>query len=307
MYKNEKAYKEYLIENGMGQHSACGYIANIKKLIDPTIKMHINPAACSLLDEDVKDVVDSYADAIKNNPILIELNQKSHRHMSAPVSRYAQFLEERGTTKYLPQNVRSREQGGFIRDISVVENEISVFKKYNHQVPEQLLKEYNHLLLENRLVRIEELISKELNGGDFEIEFLVRYDKKNGVRLFPQTGSRPQIQEVDTQKEHSSKSEKTNFTVTFPDGFVIKEKTAKECFVKTIIRIGIDRIVPLGLQFYTMPLLGTKKSDHKVYASGQVEVRPGLFLMTSGPTDRKIKILKEIDSLLYIGLEVESE
>lgn len=307
MYKNEKAYKEYLIENGMGQHSACGYIANIKKLIDPAIKKHINPSACSLLDEDMKEVVDSYVESIKNNPVLIDLNQKSHRHMSAPVSRYAQFLEDRGTTKYVPQNVRSREYGGFIRDISVVENEISVFKKYNHQVPEQLLNEYNHLLLDNRLIRIEELISKELNGGDFEIEFLVRYDKKNGVRLFPQTGSRPHTQELDIKKERSSKSDKTNFIVTFPDGFVIKEKSAKDCFVKSIIRIGIDRIVPLGLQFYTMPLLGTKKSDHKVYASGQVEVRPGLFLMTSGPTDRKIKILKEIDSSLNIGLEIETE
>ena len=300
MYKHETAYKLYLVNNGMGRHSACGYVANIKKYIDPAIKTYINTKACSLLDEEDTAIVASYIEAVKVDPILIELNKKSHRHMTAPLARYAQFLDEfKTSTASHPASPHTED-----RNISDVENEIAVFRKYKHQVPAGLIEEYQNLSLRNALTRIESAITRELKDCESEVEFVVRYDKTNGVRLFQQLSTALEKEE-EQKKKRTPKAARTNFIVMFPDGLVIKEKTAKECFVKTIIRIGIDRVKPLGLQFYTMPLLGSAKADNKVYASGQVEVRPGLILMTSGTTDRKIKLLNEIDSLLNIGLTIE--
>ncbi|WP_027003101.1 type I restriction enzyme HsdR N-terminal domain-containing protein [Hugenholtzia roseola] len=100
----------------------------------------------------------------------------------------------------------------------------------------------------------------------------------------------------------NTKKTKTLIKVTFTDNTSIYEKKASETFVKTIEKIGIDRVKLLGLTLNGLPLIDNQKNANYQ----QYEVKKGVFVMVHSDTKNKISRLQEISDRLNLNLKVET-
>lgn len=98
-------------------------------------------------------------------------------------------------------------------------------------------------------------------------------------------------------------ADKTILRVTMPDGTVIQEKKAKDTFIDTIVRIGVNRVRPIGLTFCKIPIISNTR-DPK-YGKAQHDVGNGWLILTHSSTKDKKKTLDKIAKALGIDLKVE--
>lgn len=98
-------------------------------------------------------------------------------------------------------------------------------------------------------------------------------------------------------------AEKTVLRVTFADGTVIAERTAKDTFIKTIQRIGVTRVRHLGLTFCKVPIISNTR-DPK-YGKAQYDVGNGWLILTHSSTKDKKKKLDTISKSLNLNIKVE--
>ena len=93
----------------------------------------------------------------------------------------------------------------------------------------------------------------------------------------------------------------TRLRVTFPDGFVIVERYARDTLVETIRRVGIARVADLGINCGGVPLVGTERIPGK----RQVPVEGGYYIMVHSSTEAKKRFLERVSKALNQHLQIE--
>ncbi|MDI9313041.1 MAG: type I restriction enzyme HsdR N-terminal domain-containing protein [Limnohabitans sp.] len=101
---------------------------------------------------------------------------------------------------------------------------------------------------------------------------------------------------------NNSKKPKTLIKVTFPDKTIFCERKASDTFVKTIEKIGFDRVKTLGLALNGVALIDSKKNP--MYQ--QYEISKGVFIMIHSDTKNKINRLQEMSDRLNLNLSIET-
>ena len=106
-----------------------------------------------------------------------------------------------------------------------------------------------------------------------------------------------------TRKLEHAPAPKSGFIVTFPDGKVIAEKKAADCFVQAIGQIGCRHLLPLKLVLNGEPLIAEEPSSK--YKSAWRKTADGFYVSTHSSTESKAKCLALISKRLNLGLKVE--
>lgn len=118
--------------------------------------------------------------------------------------------------------------------------------------------------------------------------------------------------EIDPQVEHrkygqrskqSKRAPKTGLYIVRSNGTILQEKNAARTFVAAIKEAGVLKVRELGLKFCKVPIVSTTRD--KKYGNRQVEVEPGLYVMTHSSNKDKKKRLKSINDALRLGWKVE--
>jgi len=119
-------------------------------------------------------------------------------------------------------------------------------------------------------------------------ELMARFKKKSKV-----------LKDITSHNEHQ-KSKKTLLRVTFPDGHVLEDRFAADTFIKTLSKIGFEKVESLGILVRGIPLVGLQKSLH--YQQRRVG---GRLIITNSSTYKKKDTLEEISRKLDVGLKIE--
>lgn len=106
------------------------------------------------------------------------------------------------------------------------------------------------------------------------------------------------IRQVTTGKRSSTK-----LRVTFPDGTILNDFYAYRTFVEAIQKIGVKRVMDLGIKRCRIPLVGEVMSDR--YRNSQIEVSDGIYVLTHSSTEGKKKDLEFIAQKLKLKLKVD--
>lgn len=139
--------------------------------------------------------------------------------------------------------------------------------------------------------------------GSVRVRFsreLVNYDREEFVELT-----------ADPQVEHSTwkggkdikRAPKSSIRVIRKNKTVIQEATSAATMVVAINEANPIRVRELGLICCKIPLVSTTRDEK--YASAQVEVSPGLFVITHANNRTKKEYLEQISNALDMGWKIE--
>lgn len=117
-------------------------------------------------------------------------------------------------------------------------------------------------------------------------------------KIDPSTRKRFKVKIKRTLKS-SKKSPRTNITVKFKNGPTIQRPKAKDAFVATIEKFGIDKVKGLTLQLRGIPLVSDTKSNQ--YSQSKV----GRYYVITLQHQRKKQILEKIANKLQIPITVD--
>lgn len=117
--------------------------------------------------------------------------------------------------------------------------------------------------------------------------------------------SKPRKDKTGYTRNVTSVGPRTNFTVTFPDGTVIKAPTANKVYAMAIDKIGVERIAEMGLLLCSEPIVSQTRDVYLKKPSQVEELSNGWFVKSHCSTDRKIGILKTINTTLKLNLVFE--
>ena len=123
-------------------------------------------------------------------------------------------------------------------------------------------------------------------------KFLVSTEKKQSSK---RSASQKRVQ---MRNKKATKAVKTNFTVTFPDGAIIHEKSAAETLAKTINLIGPQKVAKLSIRAGGGELVSREGSSK--YSNYHLD--DGFILISHSSTDDKIRSLKKISKELNLSL-----
>lgn len=116
----------------------------------------------------------------------------------------------------------------------------------------------------------------------------------------------PEVPHRTNGKQKAKKTDiapQTILQVTMPNGLVIRHDKAKDTFIDTIMRIGVDRVRPLGLKLCKIPIISNTRD--KKYGKAQHEVGEGWLILTHCSTSDKKKMLDKIARALGLNMKVE--
>ncbi len=99
------------------------------------------------------------------------------------------------------------------------------------------------------------------------------------------------------------KTPKTRLRVVMPDGTTICHPKAKDTFIEALIKIGIDRVRPLGLKCCKIPLISN--TWDKKYKKSQHRVVGGWLIITHSATSTKKEYLDKIANMLNLHITTE--
>ena len=99
------------------------------------------------------------------------------------------------------------------------------------------------------------------------------------------------------------RSPKSVIKVTRKDNTVLQESTAAATLVSAIIEADPLKVRDLGLICCKVPLVSTSKD--KKYSDTQVEVSPGLYVITHSNNKMKKDYLEQISNALRLGWKIE--
>lgn len=97
-----------------------------------------------------------------------------------------------------------------------------------------------------------------------------------------------------------SKSAKTRITVKFDDGTIISGAKAADTFAKAIKKLGLQRVIALGMKVNYFPLVSKERSEK--YAQTEID---GYLVMTHSSTEDKRDQLLKIAAALKEKLTIE--
>lgn len=118
--------------------------------------------------------------------------------------------------------------------------------------------------------------------------------------------------EIDPQIEHREygkrdvkgirRSPKTGLCIFRRDGSILQEKSAALTFAKAIKEAGLLKVRELGLKLCKVPIVSTTRD--KKYGNRQIEIEPGLLVMTHSDNLGKKNRLDSINEALNLGWTV---
>ena len=97
---------------------------------------------------------------------------------------------------------------------------------------------------------------------------------------------------------------KTNFSVAFPDGTVVSDAIALRVLVKTIEKIGAEKVASVGLQIGGEPLVSKDRKVFKKYPDAIAPCVGGWFVHTHSSTKRKVACVRKIAAALKIPVKI---
>lgn len=92
--------------------------------------------------------------------------------------------------------------------------------------------------------------------------------------------------------------------VEFPEGPVFCDKSAAKTFEQVIVEVGVLDVADLGIERYGIPLVSKTKSANKTYASFQVPIQWGYYLLTCS-SEAMYMYLRHISDEYDLGLKIE--
>lgn len=126
-------------------------VIGIKSDIDSIIRGKYDSKHESIFKMDSLGILDLYLYDFKTSPVMVELNTVKKSIMTEALSLYIDYLKwrESETTEILTDNFiheQDNPESCKARSLSDVEAEISIFRKWNRDIPDQLMEEYHKLL-----------------------------------------------------------------------------------------------------------------------------------------------------------------
>lgn len=185
----------------------------------------------------------------------------------------------------------------------------------------QLRKAEEEIIQKEILPVMSEKVEPVLSQIERELVLVVDYSPNSPIKvsLSRRRNIRDVLKDVveikpDPEIKHKSYSEHKSLTttkksprstlrITMPDGHIIESRKAKDSFIEAILRIGIDRVRPLGYTFDGVPLISSIR-DSK-YGNAQTDIGNGWLIITHSSTLNKKKMLEKIAKALRINIKVE--
>ena len=124
----------------------------------------------------------------------------------------------------------------------------------------------------------------------------IKYSEEDGVTV--DFSDKPYEPYVSSYKPRSASKV---FTVTFPDGTVIREDNASDTFVQALEKIGIDKIKTLHLVSFKRPFIDS--APHDTYQSRQLST--GEYVCTNLGNERKVIFINTISERLDLDIIAE--
>lgn len=109
------------------------------------------------------------------------------------------------------------------------------------------------------------------------------------------SGASQKLNEITTNQRQASKK----VSVMFDDGTVISEGSAADVFVRTLTRLGLNKVQRLGIMRYGIPLISEERPER--YTSSYID---GLYVLTHFNTADKRSILKKVSDLSGVNFKV---
>ena len=179
-------------------------------------------------------------------------------------------------------------------------------------------------LLEEEIIKkeilpiVKERIEPALSQVQRELVLVVDYSPKEPLKV--KLSRRVKLDNIkdlvdltpDPQATHSthviaqpakSRAKASKLIVHLPDGKIIQEDTAAATLVEAIRRADPVKVRSLGIICCKVPLVSTSKDEK--YADAQVEVSPGLYVITHSNNKMKKDYLETISAALHLGWKVE--
>jgi hypothetical protein len=148
---------------------------------------------------------------------------------------------------------------------------------------------------------LEPLVDKMRN----RFQLLVTYSKGKGVDIrVAEPQKLVKIEEPDSI-EDGYRKKKSVIRVTFPDKRVSFHKKSSDTFVEVIKYAGAKKVEQMGFEVLGKNLVSTSFYENEKYKKYQREVSPGLYVCTYCHTEKKLKILNEINRVLKLNLVIE--
>ena len=195
-------------------------------------------------------------------------------------------------------------------------------KEFDLKSKEAILQEINEL--EEDIIRkeilpiVKERIEPALSQVQRELVLVVDYSPKEPLKV--KLSRRVKLDNIkdlvdltpDPQATHSthviaqpakSRAKASKLIVHLPDGKIIQEDTAAATLVEAIRRADPVKVRSLGIICCKVPLVSTTKDEK--YGDTQVEVSPGLYVITHSNNQMKRDFLERISSSLNLGWKIE--
>ena len=118
-------------------------------------------------------------------------------------------------------------------------------------------------------------------------------------KIDPSTRKRFKVK-IKRKPQSSKKGPRTNITVKFRNGPTIQRSKAKNAFVDTIEKFGIEKVKELKFQMRRVPLVGDVKSDQ--YSQTKVG---RYYVITHSTTQEKKQTLEKIANNLRVPITVD--
>lgn len=103
----------------------------------------------------------------------------------------------------------------------------------------------------------------------------------------------------DVKVEQKSKKRDYKLLVKFPDGEFVGGENPIDTFLETIWKIGIEDVFRKGLEYSGKTLITTRKQYN-----GQVQIDKGYWLTVPPQTKDKFKMLRILDAIMRLNLEI---
>ena len=152
---NEAEFKFFLRQSGKEDNEIRRIIRGIKNDIDTIIRGKYDSKHVSILLMNSIGALELYLYDFKSSPVMAEINTVKKNIMTEALSLYIDYLKwrESDDTEVLPDTFDLEQEDAEAetaptRTLAEVEAEISIFRKWNRDVPEELLEEYQKLLRE---------------------------------------------------------------------------------------------------------------------------------------------------------------
>lgn len=152
---NEAEFKFFLRKSGKEDNEIRRIIRGIKNDIDTIIRGKYDSKHVSILLMNSIGALELYLYDFKSSPVMAEINTVKKNIMTEALSLYIDYLKwrESDDTEVLPDTFDLEQEDAEAetaptRTLAEVEAEINIFRKWNRDVPEELLEEYQKLLRE---------------------------------------------------------------------------------------------------------------------------------------------------------------